>query len=61
MFVIEYGIIGLCLYLDLWDLPLEIFGRPHPCYVRDFYRLGVVHVDDKRVEQQVTKFSIFFW
>jgi len=61
IFAVEYAIIGLCLYLDLRDLALEAFGRPYPCYVRDFHRLGIVTVNDRRVEQPVTPFSIFFW
>lgn len=61
LFVIEYCIIGLCLYLDLRDLLLHLCGRPYPCYIRDYHRLGVINVSDKRVEQPVTPFSIFFW
>jgi hypothetical protein len=38
LFVIEYCIIGLCLYLDLRDLVLEMCGLPFPCYVRDYHR-----------------------
>ena len=61
LFAIEYGIIGLCLYLDLRDLILHLFGRPYPCYIRDYHRLGINVINDKRVEQPVTPFSIFFW
>ena len=61
LFVIEYAIIGLCLYLDLRDLILHLCGLPFPCYIRDYHRLGVNIIDDKRVEQPVTLFSIFFW
>lgn len=61
LFVIEYFVIGLCLYMDLRDLILHLLGRPFPCYVRDYHRLGVNVIDDKRVEQPVTPFSIIFW
>lgn len=61
LFAIEYGIIGLCLYLDLRDLILHACGLPYPCYVRDYHRLGVNVIHDKRVEQPVTPFSIFLW
>ena len=61
LFVVAYGIIGICLYLDLRDLTLHSSGLPFPCYVRDYHRLGVIQIDDKRVEQPVTPFSIFFW
>jgi len=61
LFAIEYGIIGLCLYLDLRDLVLHLFGLPYPCYIRDYHRLGLNRIDDKRVEQPVTLFSTFFW
>lgn len=61
LFAIEYGIIGLCLYLDLRDLILHLSDRPYPCYIRDYHRLGVNVITDKRVEQPVTPFSIFFW
>ncbi len=61
LFALEYGIIGLCLYLDLRDLLLHVSGRPYPCYARDYHRLGVIRIDDERVEQPVTPFSVFFW
>jgi hypothetical protein len=61
LFVIEYFIIGLCLFMDLRDLILHLLGRPFPCYVRDYHRLEVNVIDDKRAEQPVTPFSIFFW
>ncbi|QFT56623.1 hypothetical protein FIU95_18910 [Microbulbifer sp. THAF38] len=61
LFVIEYIIIGLCLYFDLRDLILYLCGRPYPCYVRDYNRTGYLHIEDKRVEQPVTLLSIFFW
>ena len=64
LFAIEYGIIALCLYLDLRDLILHAAGLPWPCYIRDHYRLGrpgVSEITDKRVEQPVTPFSVFFW
>ena len=61
LFVMEYCIIGFCLYLDSRDLILHLIGRPFPCYVRDYHRLGVNRIDDKRVEQPVTPFAIFFW
>ena len=61
LFVVEYCIIGLCLSMDSRDLLLHWFGRPFPCYVRDYHRLGVIRIDDERVEQPVTPFSIFFW
>ena len=61
LFVVEYAIIGLCLYLDTRDLLLHVCGQPFPCYVRDYHRLGVIQIDDKRVEKPVTWFSIFFW
>jgi len=59
--VIEYAIIALCLTFDTRDLVLELLGRPFPCYIRDFHRLGVIKVDDKRIEQPVTFFSTLFW
>lgn len=61
LFVIEYGIIALCLLQDLRDLILHLAGRPYPCYVRDYHRLGAIEIDDKRVEQPVTRFSTFLW
>ena len=61
LFAIEYAIIGLCLNLDLRDLILHLSGRPYPCYIRDYHRLGINVIDDKRVEQPVTPLSIFFW
>lgn len=61
LFAIEYGVIGLCLIQDLRDLLLHSLGRPFPCYIRDHHRLGNVEVDDVRVEQPVTAFSLFFW
>lgn len=61
LFLIEYCIIALCLYLDLRDSLLHSAGRPFPCYIRDFHRLGVIKLEDERVEQPVTRFSIFFW
>ena len=61
LFVIEYCIIGLCLYLDMRDMLLHTRGLPFPCYIRDYHRLGVIKLDDKRVEQPVTPFSVFFW
>ena len=61
LFAIEYGIIGLCLYLDLRDLILHLFGRPYPCYIRDYHRLGVIAIYDNRVRQPVTPFSTLFW
>ena len=61
LFVIEYFIIGVCLYLDSRDLILHLFGLPYPCYVRDYHRLGVNRINDKRVEQPVTLFSVIFW
>ena len=60
-FTAAYIIIGICLYLDLRDLLLHLSGRPFPCYVRDYHRLGVIQVEDQRVNQPVTPFSIFFW
>ena len=61
LFVVEYFIIAACLYLDLRDLLLNLSGRPYPCYIRDYHRLGVISIKDKRVEQPVTPFSIVFW
>lgn len=61
LFVLEYLIIGLCLYLDLRDLILHIIGLPFPCYIRDYHRLGLNVIEDSRADQPVTLFSIFFW
>ena len=61
VFVAAYAIIGICLYLDLRDLLLHVSGRPFPCYIRDYHRLRVIQIDDQRVNQPVTPFSIFLW
>lgn len=60
-FVAQYAIITLCLYLDLRDLILYLCGFPFPCYVRDYHRLKLININDKRVEQPVTWFSTIFW
>ncbi len=61
LFVIEYGIIGLCLFLDARDLILHFAGRPFPCYVRDHQKLGHLQIEDERANEPVTLFSRLFW
>ena len=61
LFVVEYIVIAVCLFQDLRDLILHALGRPYPCYVRDYHRLGHISIDDERVEQPVTPFSTFLW
>ena len=61
LFTFEYAVISLCLYLDLRDLILHIWGKPYPCYIRDYHRLGINQIDDPRANQPVSLFSIFFW
>ncbi|MCB9797175.1 MAG: hypothetical protein H6741_31190 [Alphaproteobacteria bacterium] len=61
LFVVEYGIIGLCLFMDSRDLILHVAGRPYPCYVRDYHRLGVIRIDDARVEQPVNWRTMLLW
>ena len=61
IFVFQYFIIAMCLYMDARDLVLQMAGRPFPCYVRDHQRLGNVQIEDGRADAPVTMFSRVFW
>jgi len=66
VFIGQYAVIAICLFLDARDLILDfVFGRPYPCYIRDHYRLqsvkALTEIKHQQIKQPVTWFSTFFW